>query len=95
MPRPTPAQIAYGSATVVLSTLALLLASQARAGLGIAVVALVSLALGLFVAHAVAQPRPAGRGVRQRMPAASARRAPVPAETRVGEARVGEHSLHG
>ncbi|MFH8347188.1 hypothetical protein [Streptomyces sp. NPDC018045] len=50
MPRPTAAQLAYGSATVVFSTLALLLLSQTRTGVGIAVIALAALALGLLVA---------------------------------------------
>jgi len=36
MPRPTSAQLAYGSATVVLSTLAMLLLSETRSGLGVA-----------------------------------------------------------
>ncbi|MFK8846908.1 hypothetical protein [Streptomyces sp. Ac-502] len=50
MPRPTAAQLAYGSATVVFSTLALLLLSQTRTGVGIAVIAVAALALGLLVA---------------------------------------------
>ncbi|WP_101254640.1 hypothetical protein [Streptomyces barkulensis] len=50
MPRPNPAQLAYGSATVILSALAMLLVSQARSGAGIAVVASAALALGLLVA---------------------------------------------
>ncbi|MEU5272044.1 hypothetical protein [Streptomyces hygroscopicus] len=53
MPRPTPAQLAYGSATVVLSTFAMLLLSQTRSGLGVAVVTVVGLALGLLVAVTV------------------------------------------
>ncbi|WP_314175502.1 hypothetical protein [Streptomyces winkii] len=50
MPRPTPAQLAYGSATVVFSTLAMLLLSQARSGPGVALIAVVALAAGVLVA---------------------------------------------
>ncbi|MEU7424211.1 hypothetical protein [Streptomyces sp. NPDC040750] len=57
MPRPTAAQIAYGSCTVILSTLAMLLLSQTSSGLGIAVIALAALALGLLVAMTVPAPR--------------------------------------
>ncbi|MFP8884855.1 hypothetical protein [Streptomyces mangrovi] len=60
MPRPNPAQLAYGSATVILSALAMLLVSQARSGAGIAVVASASLALGLLVAVRVPGRRPSG-----------------------------------
>ncbi|MFB8270234.1 hypothetical protein ACFC96_27025 [Streptomyces sp. NPDC055955] len=57
MPRPTAAQLAYGSATVIFSTLAMLLLSQTSSGLGIAVIALASLGLGLLVALTVPLPR--------------------------------------
>ncbi|WP_431044178.1 hypothetical protein ACQUSR_21285 [Streptomyces sp. P1-3] len=93
MPRPTRAQFAYGSATVVLSTLAMLLLSQSRSGLGVAVVAVAGLALGLLVA-VTAPPQGAHRravGVRSRRPVASG----GPAARRGAERRVGEHSLHG
>ncbi|MFJ5263549.1 hypothetical protein ACIQAC_24110 [Streptomyces sp. NPDC088387] len=50
MPRPTAAQLAYGSCTVILSTLAMLLLSQTSSAVGIAVVAVTALALGLLVA---------------------------------------------
>ncbi|MEU4897785.1 hypothetical protein AB0B12_35665 [Streptomyces sp. NPDC044780] len=53
MPRPTPAQLAYGSATVVLSTFAMLLLSQTRSGIGMAVVTVAGLTLGLLVAVTV------------------------------------------
>ncbi|MFI1971689.1 hypothetical protein BLA24_19635 [Streptomyces cinnamoneus] len=93
MPRPTPAQIAYGSATVVISTVALLLLSPTVSGGTAAVVALAALALGLAVAFAVprrqarAAARPAGR------PATPARAAaPV---GRAATHAVGEHSVHG
>ncbi|GAA1903673.1 hypothetical protein [Streptantibioticus ferralitis] len=50
MPRPTPAQFAYGSATVVFSTVAMLLLSRASSGAGVIVIALAGLALGVLVA---------------------------------------------
>ncbi|WP_193386019.1 hypothetical protein [Streptomyces tsukubensis] len=49
MPRPTAAQLAYGTATVVLSTLAMLLLSQTSNVIGVAVIALAALGLGLLV----------------------------------------------
>ncbi|MFF1359361.1 hypothetical protein [Streptomyces sp. NPDC058297] len=57
MPRPTAAQLAYGSATVIFSTLAMLLLSQTSSGLGVAVIALAALGLGLLVALTVPLPR--------------------------------------
>ncbi|MGW2104535.1 hypothetical protein ACWCPX_44180 [Streptomyces olivaceoviridis] len=56
MPRPTAAQLAYGSCTVIFSTLAMLLLSQTSSGLGVAVIALAALALGLLVALTVPVP---------------------------------------
>ncbi|MFJ8827244.1 hypothetical protein ACIREE_36445 [Streptomyces sp. NPDC102467] len=53
MPRPTVAQLLYGSATVVFSTLAMLLLSQTSSGPGVAVIAVSALALGLLVALSV------------------------------------------
>lgn len=86
MSRPTPAQIAYGSATVVFTTLAMLLLTGADAGPGVAVIALAALALGLLVASLVRTPREradvAARLPEQRTPAHAA-------------SAVGEHSLHG
>ncbi|MCI3245274.1 hypothetical protein [Streptomyces spinosisporus] len=58
MPRPTPAQLVYGSCTVIFSTLAMLLLSQTSSGVGIAVIAVSALALGLLVAMTVPLPRP-------------------------------------
>ncbi|MFE1315271.1 MULTISPECIES: hypothetical protein [unclassified Streptomyces] len=58
MPRPTAAQLAYGSCTVIFSTLAMLLLSQTSSGLGVTVIALAALALGLLVAMTVPLPRP-------------------------------------
>ncbi len=56
MPRPTAAQFAYGTCTVILSTLAMLLLSQTSSGPGVAVIAVASLALGLLVAVTVPRP---------------------------------------
>ena len=58
MPRPTAAQLAYGSCTVIFSTLAMLLLSQTSSGIGIAVIALAALGLGLLVAMTVPLPGP-------------------------------------
>ncbi|MDX3454460.1 hypothetical protein PV396_21350 [Streptomyces sp. ME02-8801-2C] len=55
-PRPTVAQLAYGSCTVILSTLAMLLLSQTSSGPGVALIALVGLVLGLLVAMTVPRP---------------------------------------
>jgi hypothetical protein len=56
MPRPTPVQFAYGSATVVFSTLAMLLLSQTSSGVGVAAITFAGLALGVLVAVTVALP---------------------------------------
>ncbi|MEU9860395.1 hypothetical protein AB0D99_05935 [Streptomyces sp. NPDC047971] len=89
MPRPNAAQLAYGSATVVFSTVALLLLSRTTTPLGIVVISTAGLLLGLLVtvtmpAHrgatvAPAPPRP--RNDEIRVPAA-----PVGAgvDTRIG-----------
>ncbi|MEJ8644130.1 hypothetical protein WKI68_27970 [Streptomyces sp. MS1.HAVA.3] len=61
MPRPTAAQLAYGSATVIVSTIAMLLLSQTSTGLGVAVISAAALALGLLVALTVPMPRRRGR----------------------------------
>ncbi|MFD3534497.1 hypothetical protein [Streptomyces sp. NPDC058664] len=50
MQRPNAAQLAYGSATVVLATVALLLLSRTTTTLGITVISLAGLLLGLLVA---------------------------------------------
>ncbi|MFD4635158.1 hypothetical protein ACFVYR_22025 [Streptomyces sp. NPDC058284] len=57
MPRPTTAQITYGSVTVIFSTLAMLLLSRTGSGVGIAVIALAALGLGLLVAVTVPSPK--------------------------------------
>ncbi|WP_413757441.1 hypothetical protein [Streptomyces sp. MMBL 11-3] len=61
MPRPTAAQLAYGSCTVLFSTLAMLLLSQTSSGLGVVVIALSALVLGLLVAMTVPTPKSAAR----------------------------------
>ncbi|MDW4905200.1 hypothetical protein RB628_07535 [Streptomyces sp. ADMS] len=63
-PRPTVAQLAYGSCTVILSTLAMLLLSQTSSGPGVALIALAGLVLGLLVALTVPRPKPS-RGTSQ------------------------------
>ncbi|MEW2550906.1 hypothetical protein [Streptomyces zhihengii] len=98
MPRPTAAQYAYGSATVVFSAVALLLLTGATGPAAVAVVGTLALGLGLAVAVAA----PARRAAARRRPAAESS-APAPA-ARAGEiaprmpapraeARVGGHSL--
>jgi hypothetical protein len=59
MPRPTAAQLVYGSCTVIFSTLAMLLLSQTSSGLGVVVISLSALVLGLLVAMTVPAPKPA------------------------------------
>ncbi|MFE7384979.1 hypothetical protein ACFU9F_31980 [Streptomyces zhihengii] len=99
MPRPTAAQYAYGSATVVFSAVALLLLTGATGPAAVAVVG--TLALGLGLAVAVAAPARRAAAARRRPAAESS--APAPA-ARAGEiaprmpapraeARVGGHSL--
>ncbi|MFF7449223.1 MULTISPECIES: hypothetical protein [unclassified Streptomyces] len=77
MPRPTAAQLAYGSFTVIFSTLAMLLLSQTSSGVGIAVITVAALVLGLLVALTV--PMPKSRVVAMRKPATEAAQEPVPA----------------
>ncbi|MGW2208102.1 hypothetical protein [Streptomyces sp. NPDC001781] len=81
MPRPTLAQLVYGSCTVILSTAAMLALSQTGSGVGIAVIALAALVLGLLVAMTVPLPRP-------RPTRSAAATGPVPAEpARLSERR--------
>ncbi|AJT66827.1 hypothetical protein [Streptomyces chattanoogensis] len=98
MPRPTATQLVYGSATVFLSTLAMLLLSQTETGIGVAVIAIAGLGLGLLVAMTVPMPA-ASRVVRRGsapearpQPAPPAAPAPLRAVPAPVEARVGEHS---
>jgi archaellum biogenesis protein FlaJ (TadC family) len=67
MPRPTAAQLAYGSCTVIFSTLAMLLLSQTSSVAGIAVIAVAALALGVLVGLTVRLPT--SRTVAQERPA--------------------------
>ncbi|MFE9459396.1 hypothetical protein [Streptomyces californicus] len=62
MPRPTAAQFAYGSATVVVTTLALLLLFRAQSVVAVAAAGAVALALGLLVALRLPAARPATTG---------------------------------
>ncbi|MFG2096612.1 hypothetical protein [Streptomyces sp. NPDC048612] len=77
MPRPTAAQLVYGSATVFLSTLAMLLLSQTETGIGVAVIALAGLGLGLLVAMTVPMPG-ASRVVRRHVVRTEPSAAPAP-----------------
>lgn len=80
MPRPTAAQLSYGSVTVIFSTLAMLLLSRTESGIGIAVIGTAALALGLLVAVTV--PLPARRRTAKAArtgAAVSAHRATAPA----------------
>jgi len=93
MPRPTPAQVAYGCLTVVLSTFAVLMLSDVRSGPGVVAVAAAGLVLGLIVAAVL---RPQGRT--SAAPAAPADPALSPAVPRARvrggmEPRVSEGSL--
>ncbi|WP_078910484.1 hypothetical protein [Streptomyces sp. NRRL S-87] len=83
MPRPTAAQLAYGSATVIASTLAMLLLSQTSTGLGVAVISAAALLLGLLVALTVPLPRRAAhRSARES--AATSAAGPAAARTAAG-----------
>ncbi|MEU1851853.1 hypothetical protein ABZ499_21910 [Streptomyces sp. NPDC019990] len=81
MPRPTTAQLAYGSCTVILSTFAMLLLSGTSSGVGIVLIAFAALALGLLVAMAVPLPgqrRTAGERPAPREPVRAAVTTPAP-----------------
>lgn len=80
MPRPTAAQLSYGSCTVIFSTLAMLLLSQTSSGVGIAVIAVAALLLGLLVAMTVPMPK-RSRVVTMRKPAADRERTEAPVLT--------------
>ncbi|MGG8407601.1 hypothetical protein ACM614_13745 [Streptomyces sp. 12297] len=96
MPRPTAAQLAYGSATVIVSTIAMLLLSQTRTGVGVAVITAAALFLGLLVALTAAMPKRTARRVRTNPATVPAEQAGAPA-ARVPEPRPAEqpaHSVH-
>ncbi|MER5256336.1 MULTISPECIES: hypothetical protein [unclassified Streptomyces] len=80
MPRPTSAQITYGTLTVVFSTLAMLLLSQTSSGIGVAVIAAAALGLGLLVAMTVPQPKPVAAPATPTAPAARTTEQRVPAQ---------------
>ncbi|MCC3776961.1 hypothetical protein [Streptomyces sp. UNOB3_S3] len=90
MPRPTPAQIAYGSATVVFSAAAMLLLTPTGSALMLGALALAALVLGCAVAVAV----PA-RSRRERQAADAAARLPERRTPAHAGSTVGEHPLHG
>ncbi|WP_330175612.1 hypothetical protein OG875_20185 [Streptomyces sp. NBC_01498] len=85
MPRPTAAQLAYGSATVVLSTLAMLLLSGITSVVGVSVVGFVGLCLGVLVSVKAVPGRPAGAARAADSPASARNTAgsPSAADTRV------------
>jgi hypothetical protein len=91
MPRPTAAQLAYGSATVVVSTLAMLLLSQTRTGVGVAVITASALLLGLLVAVTAGMPKRAARRARTSPAPALAQEA---GGARTPEPRPAEHPVH-
>ncbi|GGX65384.1 hypothetical protein [Streptomyces minutiscleroticus] len=78
MPRPTVIQLVYGSCTVVLSTLAMLLLSGTTSVPAIAVIAVSALILGLLVAWTVPLPKPEA----EKAAPAERERVPVPASAR-------------
>ncbi|MEV0091841.1 hypothetical protein [Streptomyces sp. NPDC050738] len=94
MPRPTAAQLSYGSATVIFSTVAMLLLSRTETGVGVGVIVLAALVLGLLVALTVPMPK-AARAVLEDHAAASVppARVPQPRTSRTGAERVSEPSL--
>ncbi|KAA6221624.1 hypothetical protein CP973_06255 [Streptomyces albofaciens JCM 4342] len=92
MPRPTAAQLAYGSATVVFSTLAMLLLSQTRTGAGIAVIAVAALALGLLVA--MTAPGPGAFHVTRRRARRATADEHLPSTTATAAARLPRQRTH-
>ncbi|MEU0138161.1 hypothetical protein ABZ172_29630 [Streptomyces sp. NPDC006296] len=94
MPRPTAAQFSYGSATVVVSALALLLLFRTESGLGVAAVGTAAMVLGLLVALSLpARTRPERKPA---VPPTTARTHRTIEDIEIAAAqrrRVGEHSL--
>lgn len=83
MPRPTVAQLTYGSCAVIFATFAMLLLSGATSPLAIAVIAVAALALGLLVAMTAPLLAPRRRPVAAERPAAPQPvRATVPSPVR-------------
>lgn len=87
MQRPNTAQLAYGSATVVLATVALLLLSRTTTTLGIAAVCAAGLLLGILVA--VTMPVRARSVKTADTPEPAGPAAPGNEEIRIPAARVG------
>ncbi|MGA4841642.1 hypothetical protein [Streptomyces sp. G45] len=83
MPRPTVAQLSYGAATVVCSTVAMLLLSQATSPPGVAVIAVAALGLGLLVAWTVPLPKEEAEPTRPAPATAAARAEAAPQEERI------------
>ncbi|WP_030962795.1 hypothetical protein [Streptomyces sp. NRRL S-378] len=94
MPRPTAAQLAYGSATVIVSTIAMLLLSQTSTGLGVAVISAAALALGLLVALTVPVPKRHGRHAARTGASASAAEATPGARPAGPRTASAEHPVH-
>ncbi|MFJ8936388.1 hypothetical protein ACIRL0_11800 [Streptomyces sp. NPDC102365] len=90
MPRPTAAQLAYGSCTVLFSTLAMLLLSQTSSGPGVVIIALSALVLGLLVAMTV--PARVAATTEQRVPDQRVADQRV-ADQRVADQRVAEPQI--
>ncbi|WP_419995344.1 hypothetical protein [Streptomyces boninensis] len=83
VPRPSLAQLAYGWATVLFSTTAMILLSQARSGFAIVLICVTGLALGILVALTAPAPRrrattPAPEPLTARVPAQARRTAKQP-----------------
>ncbi|MFG2642738.1 hypothetical protein ACGFYP_17425 [Streptomyces sp. NPDC048370] len=90
MPRPNAAQLAYGSATVVFSTVALLLLSRTTNALGIVVISAAGLLLGALVAMTMpARRRTPAAPTAPVAPATPAAPLPLTDEIRVPAVRVG------
>lgn len=101
MPRPTAAQLAFGSATVVFSTLALLLLTGTTNGVAVAAIAVSAMVLGLVVAVALpmgakkraAAAATAATGSVDSFTGRASMPAPTPRATAGADSRIGEHSL--
>jgi hypothetical protein len=95
MPRPTRPQLIYGSATVIVSTLAMLLLSEAQSTVAVLAVVVAGLALGLLVAITAATPLSArtGAGQRSRVAAMSSVSRPPARAAAASAAEPREHSL--
>ncbi|MGW0858608.1 hypothetical protein [Streptomyces sp. NPDC002690] len=90
MPRPTAAQLAYGCATVVLVTVALLLVSGASSSAAVGAVCLAALALGVLVAVTAPTLRRSGGPVPAGAPRPYRATDRTPQEGEAAEERVGQ-----